>query len=543
MHISKTTNFTIFTIFISLLFWGLSAMASDTYEEMVEKDKLETQDREREGRKLTGTYNDISGRIDNLVKYQKFNDEKGLCIGERAAFELCKSEQGMDAGYACTPHSNALKVCIDSHMRKCKKLKTEYYYSRSIHNSADAIGNLSMGKVENCAWVHEYERKRVKRCSENKISFEASLSNANYAQCKTTLGNSEDCDWFAKSKAKLNNNREVPKLLGLTGTGAKDKLTKAGLIMKPAGGDPAPEADLSFRVQSQIPKHKVFVKNGSEVEVTFYTEYKEQLVVPLIQGLNASEAKDVLTEKGLLLDPAIEWGDRALTRDEVGIIQSHQPAKGEPIEPGGQVKAKVYYTVVPNVLTKSFKLAKSELDAAWFLVDWKWGETVKNKDMWNTVQTQSLEAGKKKDVTDIKVNLTLYKKPQQEKNPYQHLLGHWEGQNQKINSKIRVVIYLEILSIDPNGILKGNLVTPKQRIRLYNGKGTTMGVSRVVMPVQGSIRGNKVTLSYKIVSGKGKSIGVLDSKNMTIKGENSISSKLLQGGRWHKNKVRFYLKK
>ena len=322
---------------------------------------------------------------------------------------------------------------------------------------------------------------------------------------------------------------QIPDLLGLTAEKAKAKLAKAGFTMIPAGGDPAPEEKLSLCVQSQIPQAEVSGKDIDEVVVTFYTEFSEQLVVPSIQGLSPSEAEGILAEKGLTLDPAIEWGERAVTRDQVGTIQSQQPEEGESIEPGDQVKAWVYYTIVPDVLGKPYRQAKSDMVTAWFRPHTVAGEMVKNKDKWNTIESQSLGALEKKLEVGIPVKLTVYRKPAQKKHAYQALVGKWEGYGTKRKAKSRQ--YLFILSADHNGILKGSV-----KVMTSSSKG-------IELPFHGTIKGNQVMLHFKMRWGQARKNGILNAKNMTIKGTDSTKIKGIQGGQWHKNGVRFYYKK
>ena len=102
---------------------------------------------------------------------------------------------------------------------------------------------------------------------------------------------------------------------------------------------------------------------------------------------------------------------------------------------------------------------------------------------------------------------------------------------------------MEILSVNPDGVIQGKFITPEQVVQLHNAAKGTMAIKRKEMPVSGMVKGNKISLSYKIVSGKGQSHGIWEAKNQTIKGTNSISSKLLQGGKWHSNGVNFTLEK
>lgn len=335
----------------------------------------------------------------------------------------------------------------------------------------------------------------------------------------------------------------VPDVLEMPREKALKTLNDAGFAMVSEEGEPAPEARLSLCAQKQIPPGKTPGKDVERVRVRFYQENTKELVTPSILHLTLEQAAGVLSEGGLELDTTVEWGERAASKEQVGTINAQKPGKGEPIEPGGKVTAWIYYTVVPELIKKPFDKAIKTIDAAWFTHAWEWGQTVKNEKLWNCIESQSLEGGKKVKEAGLTISLEVFKEPEKKANPYHALVGHWRGYNQKKNSKSKVLIYLDIVSVSTSGKIKGEFVIPAQEVQLHNPSNQTMKLKKRVLPVTGSVSKKELTLSYKIGGGKGQSKGRWDVKNNTIKGENFISAKALKGGAWHSNGVFFTLKK
>ena len=210
---------------------------------------------------------------------------------------------------------------------------------------------------------------------------------------------------------------EIPDVVGLKAGDAFNKLKAAGFSMAPEGCDPPPKKNLAGRAKEQKPEAYTPGKGHDTVTVTFYPEYQNP-VAPGITNLKLSKAQSVLEEMGLGLSPDLYWGDRAATKKQVGTIQKQAPAEGNPIEPGGKIKAWIYYTAVPKVLTMSKQDAESAMKAAWFVPSSVKGEAVKNKHKWETIYYQSLEHDKKFIDPGIKVTLKYYKKPAQKKSPH-----------------------------------------------------------------------------------------------------------------------------
>ncbi len=182
------------------------------------------------------------------------------------------------------------------------------------------------------------------------------------------------------------------------------------------------------------------------------------------------------------------------------------------------------------------------MKAAWFIAHSEKGDESKNKNNWETIHFQSLSPGEKFAKTDIKVALKYFYNPKMLKHA---LEGHWEGFNQPKNSKIKVIFYWDITSIDKNGKILGSMTVPKQKIQLHNGKGSTTSIRKpILMPFHGTLDGNTFTIFYDVAGGKkGATQAIWDADNNTIKAIQLTSKKSLQGGKWHPDGVVGYLRK
>ncbi len=330
---------------------------------------------------------------------------------------------------------------------------------------------------------------------------------------------------------------EIPDVVGMTADKALKKLRTAGFSMAPEGCDPPPKEELSLLAKEQKPEAYTPGKGYDTVTVIFYPEYQKP-VTPAITTLKLSEARDVLEEMGLSLNPDPEWGDQAETREQVGKIQIQQPAEGEPIEPGGEVKAWVYYTVVPKVLTMSKDNAESAMKAAWFVPNSEKGEAVKNKDKWGTIYSQALQYDEKFAKPDIKVTLKFYKKPEKKKKSSAHpLVGAWKV-NTIEHSRANLPMkkdrknnrYIKIQSVDHNGNFKG----------FYMNSGEDRKYKLL-----GTLNGNKIFLHCTLPRATYvyKYNGILNTQQMTIKGRWSYQCLRCNDSSWQLNVGPFYMKK
>ena len=295
--------------------------------------------------------------------------------------------------------------------------------------------------------------------------------------------------------------------------------------MIPAGCDPPPTKELSFLSKIQVPAAKTPGKGHSSVKVTFYPEYKDP-VVPSIINIALPEAAGILDKGGFSLSSDLFWGDRAVTRKQVGTIQQQQPAEGESMAPGGKVKVWIYYSVVPKVLTISKEDAESAMKAAWLVPNSVKGNAIEDKNKWGTIQSQSLEPEKKITETGLKVTLRVYQKPEKKKNQYMGLIGSWKGWYKRSS------ICLKIRSVDIKGNFIGNLVWLPKKHKTHTFPG---GVTNVEGVINGTniffqeiklIRGGYVLRGkqkwkclWGIGKGRNKYIGTLNSNDMIIRGK------------------------
>lgn len=293
----------------------------------------------------------------------------------------------------------------------------------------------------------------------------------------------------------------IPDVEGMTAGNASKKLNKAGFLMKVEECDPCeppPTKNLSLRAKKQVPAANASGKGYETVTVTFYPKY-QKLVTPKLTGFELSKAQGILEE--LKLSSEFVWGEHATTKDQVGTIQKQQPVEGDPIEPDGEVKAWVYYTAVPKVLTMSKEDAVSAMRTAWFVPNTIEGEAVENKYKWGTIYSQTLKPMEKVAKVDIGVNLKFYKKP--EKRSEQALVGYWEGY-EKFKEKKKTVFHLDIISVNSDGKFKATAIFPAGDYKRL---------------VYGTIKKNEMTFIRKdpIIAA---SIyhGIVDVQQMTIKG-------------------------
>jgi beta-lactam-binding protein with PASTA domain len=330
---------------------------------------------------------------------------------------------------------------------------------------------------------------------------------------------------------------EIPDVVGMTADKALEKLKKAGFSMAPEGCDPPPTKDFSLLAKEQKPAAYTPGKGYDTVTVTFYPEFQSP-VVPGITTLKFSKAQGLLEEMGLSLSPDLAWGEQAATRKQVGKIQKQQPAEGEPIEPGGEVKAWVYYTVVPKVLTMSKNNAESAMKAAWFVPNSTKGEAVKNKNKWGTIYSQTLQPEKKFAETDMKVTLKYYTKPAKKKKSSDHpLVGAWKV-NTIEHSRANLLMkkdrknnrYIKIQSVDHNGNFKGFYINSGEDDKYK---------------LLGTLNGNKIFFHCTLPKAwyAYKYNGILNTQQMTIKGSWSYQCIVCDDSSWQLNVGPFYMKK
>ena len=121
------------------------------------------------------------------------------------------------------------------------------------------------------------------------------------------------------------------------------------------------------------PKAGAEVERQAEITLIIGQE-AAKVPVPDLTGKTPDEAKALLEQNGLTMDPATEQEE---TDDEslIGKVTSQNPAASTPVAKGSAVKITIgkekEKPSVPNVVGKSFDEAKAELEGAGFGVDRK----------------------------------------------------------------------------------------------------------------------------------------------------------------------------
>ncbi len=134
--------------------------------------------------------------------------------------------------------------------------------------------------------------------------------------------------------------RAVPDLAGLGPETASQRLASAGLVAALVGGDPAPRAELAYKVQGQHPEPGALVAPGASVSVRVHSAFDARRAVPNVVGLAAGDAEQRLRSAGFGVD--MSGGDPAPRRDAEFTIQSQQPAGDSLVQAGGRVGLRVH---------------------------------------------------------------------------------------------------------------------------------------------------------------------------------------------------------
>ncbi len=134
--------------------------------------------------------------------------------------------------------------------------------------------------------------------------------------------------------------RPVPDLAGLSAEAASQRLAAAGLVPSLVGGDPAPRAELAYRVQSQDPRAGALARLGASVTVRVHAAFDARRTVPAVVGLAAAEAEQRLRAAGFV--PELAGGDPAPTREAAFVVQSQEPAARAPLQAGARVRLRIH---------------------------------------------------------------------------------------------------------------------------------------------------------------------------------------------------------
>jgi len=127
----------------------------------------------------------------------------------------------------------------------------------------------------------------------------------------------------------LPNEREVPRILGLSESAAREDLDRQGLETAVAAREPHPTADVD-EVIWQDPVAGVAVPRGTRVSLVL-SDGPPRVAVPDVHGFDELMARRLLAAAGLGVDGV----DTVLLKDvPPGIAAGTQPAAGESLRVG-----------------------------------------------------------------------------------------------------------------------------------------------------------------------------------------------------------------
>lgn len=127
----------------------------------------------------------------------------------------------------------------------------------------------------------------------------------------------------------LPNERQVPRLIGLSEAQARRELEGAGLVAEPASREPHPLASAGT-VTWQDPPPGVAAPRGSQVALTVSTG-TPRVSMPDVFGLDAELAQRLVLAAGLRVDAVDSLDDKRFPR---GVALGSEPAAGDSLPLG-----------------------------------------------------------------------------------------------------------------------------------------------------------------------------------------------------------------
>ncbi len=133
-------------------------------------------------------FDDLLKEIQNLAKYQDFTNEQGICISERANWQLCMNGiSGPPAGFECTHHMNALQLCLQKHVKE-----------QQDRNQRERLNNSR----------NEY----LNRCNSEHEKFIKAFDNQDAYLCGQILESNKNCLWHRQAAIDLYNATKGPNI-------------------------------------------------------------------------------------------------------------------------------------------------------------------------------------------------------------------------------------------------------------------------------------------------------------------------------------------
>lgn len=165
------------------------------------------------------------------------------------------------------------------------------------------------------------------------------------------LVDAQKCEKLGKEAVKSLKKHSMPNVRGLSVIEATNKLTELKLKVSLIGGNPAPNDELSFRVEAQSPEPGTEMTQGDIVTITIYSQHRQ--ILPNLRGLTWKEANSKLS--GMQLKVSKVGGDPAPEEQLAYKIQSQYPMPGSQVSSGEAVQLIIYgpyspIATMPNLL-------------------------------------------------------------------------------------------------------------------------------------------------------------------------------------------------
>ncbi len=132
----------------------------------------------------------------------------------------------------------------------------------------------------------------------------------------------------------------VPDLSNQDVVAARSQLEAIAVDLDAISGEAAPSRALSGKIYRQAPDPGVEIDEAGKVEVVYYSDYIEPVVIPNLVGMQANEAELLALENGLILRTLS--GPSAPSRELAFTVASQSPAAGSEAEILDAIEVTVY---------------------------------------------------------------------------------------------------------------------------------------------------------------------------------------------------------
>lgn len=223
-----------------------------------------------------------------------------------------------------------------------------------------------------------------------------------------SLHEAEKCERLGKEVVQALTTQSMPDVRGLSVNDATNKLTEMKLKVKRIGGQSAPNDELSFKVESQVPLAGTSVKPGDIVTITIYGQHRQ--ILPDVRGMTLKEAMSKLSELQLRVKRV--GGDPAPSEDLSYKVEFQTPAPGTKITAGDFITLTLYgkyspVATMPDLVGLQQDQALDKLKALDLKPVILTGDAPPTRAKANSIQSQSPEAGKQIPAGS-EVSITIY---------------------------------------------------------------------------------------------------------------------------------------